>query len=88
MEFMDIVYIVLWGVLAFYCLFSAHKMHPILYFMGAFFVFLFAWYLINSLIEVDLFDGVYNIIFRCVAAAFLIVLVVFYIVIKKRSKSE
>lgn len=88
MEFMDVVYVVMWGLIAVYCFYSAHKLSPVLYLLGVFFVFMFAWYLINNLIPTDLFSGVYGIVFRCVALAFLIALIVIYIVIKKRQKDE
>jgi hypothetical protein len=82
---LSIVYIVLWGILALYCFVSAHKIGNLLYLAGAFFLFLFGWNLANYLLTVDLFDGVYNIVFRCVAAGFLLLLVLGYVKIRKNN---
>lgn len=85
---MQIVYIILWAVLAAYCFYSAHKISPILYILGGFFVFMFGWYLVNYLTPLKLFDGVYGIIFRCVAAVFLIVLLIIYFKSKRNGSSQ
>lgn len=83
---MQIVYIILWAVLAAYCLYAAHKMSPILYILGGFFVFMFGWYLVNYLAPLDLFAGMYGIIFRCIAAVFLIAVLILYFCTKNNGK--
>lgn len=88
MEFMDIVYLVMWGLIAAYCFFSAHKISPVLYLLGVFFVYMFVWFLINDLSPIDMFSGVYKMVFRGIALAFLIVLIIIYIVIKKNPKND
>ena len=85
MEIKDIMYLVLWAGLGAYCIISARKLSPILYILGGFFVFMFTWYLINDLTAVNMFDGVYNIVFRGVCAVFLIVAVAGYFVIKRKN---
>jgi hypothetical protein len=86
MEIRDILYLVLWAGLGLYCIFSARKISPILYILGGFFAFMFFWYLINDLTPVDMFAGVYNIVFRSICAAFLVVVVILYIMIKRKPK--
>ncbi len=86
MDIKEIMYLVLWAGLAVYCIYSARKISPILYILGGFFVFMFAWYLINDLTAFDMFGGMYNIIFRGICLAFLAVLVIIYIRIKKKPK--
>ncbi len=85
---MQIVYIILWGLCAAYCLYSAHKISPILYILGVFFLFMFGWYLVNYLLPIDLFSGMYGIIFRCVAGVFLIVVLLFYFRFKKSGTNQ
>lgn len=88
MQVMNIVYTVLWALLAVFCLYSAHKLSRILYIMGGFFVFMFGWYLANGLLEIDLFGGIYNVIFRCVGGAFLLLFILLYLYIKKHPPKE
>lgn len=88
MDYLNIVYIVVWGIIALYLFFSAHRISNILYLAGGFFLFLFGWSLANQLLDVDLFAGMYNIIFRCIAAVFLIVFIIIYLLIKKSSNSK
>ncbi len=89
MGFLDIVYLVLWGLLALFCIFSAHKLSPVMYILGGFFVFMFTWYLINDLNpKIDMFAGTYNLVFRGIALAFLVVLIIIYIYIKKHPKDS
>ena len=77
------IYIGLWGLLALFCIISAHKFHPILYLMGGFFAFLFGWYLVNAVTDLNLFTGVYSIVFRSVACGFLLVIILIYLKIRK-----
>ncbi len=88
MDYLNIVYIAVWGIIALYLFFSAHRISKILYIAGGFFLFLFGWFLANQLLDADLFAGIYNIIFRCVAAVFLIILLIIYFLMKKSSKSK
>lgn len=86
MEIRDIMYLVLWAGLGLYCFFYAKKISPILYILGGFFTFMFGWYFVNDLITVDLFAGVYSIVFRSICAAFLVLVVILYIMIKRKPK--
>ena len=86
MNFTDIIYLVVWAVLAAYCIYSARKLSPILYVLGVFFVFMFGWKLADMLIPVSLYAGIYNVIFRCIAIVFLVVVILLYVMIKRKSK--
>ena len=86
MQFTNIIYLAIWAILAAYCIYSARKLSPILYVLGGFFVFMFGWRLADTLLPFSLFAGVYNIIFRAVAIVFLIVIIILYIMIKRKQK--
>ena len=85
---MQIVYIILWALISAYCFYTAHKMSPVLYILGGFFLFMFGWYLVNYLAPLDLFAGTYGIIFRCVAAVFLVAVLFIYFRLKKGGSSQ
>ena len=86
MEIVDIIYLVLWAGLGIYCIAAAKKISPILYILGGFFAFMFAWYLINDLTAIDMFAGTYNMIFRAICLVFLIIVVILYLMIKRKPK--
>lgn len=86
--FLDIFYVILWGGMAVYCYYSAHKVHNILYAAGLFFTFLFGWNLADLLIPVDMMAGVFAWIFRGISLAFLIFFVAFYIRLRIKNKDK
>lgn len=86
MQFTNIIFLAVWAILAAYCIYSARKLSPILYVLGGFFVFMFGWRLADTLLPVNLFAGVYNIIFRVIAIVFLVVIIFLYIMIKRKQK--
>lgn len=85
---MDIVYVVLWGIMAVYCFWSAHKVHNILYLAGVFFTFLFCWNLAEVILNTNLQTGVTGWIFKGVSLAFLISFGAFYILLRKNNKDK
>lgn len=85
---MQIAYIILWALLCAYCFYAAHKMSPVLYILGGFFLFMFGWYLVNYLAPFDLFAGMYGIIFRCIAAVFLVFVLIIYFRSKKNGSNQ
>lgn len=82
---MDIVYIILWALLALYCYFMAHRISPILYLAGVFFTFMFGWYLTDYILPLDLMAGHFGIIFKVVAILFLVPIVILFYKEKKNS---
>ena len=88
MNFMSVVYVALWGIIAVYCYWSAHKIHNILYLAGVFFTFLFGWNLAQLVFSVNLQTGVAGWIFKGISIAFLIVFAIFYIILQKNKTDE
>ena len=86
MQVVNVIYLAIWAVLAAYCIYSARKISPILYVVGGFFVFMFGWRLADTLLPFSLFEGLYNIIFRAIAIVFLVVIIILYIIIKRKHK--
>lgn len=85
MNFMDIIYIVLWGIIALYCYCMAHKISNILYLAGVFFTFMFGWNLVDLFINTDLMSGMYVWIFRGIAIAFLAIILILYGIERKKN---
>ncbi len=84
--FLEIIYLAVWAVIAGYCIYSARKIGAISYVAAGFFVFMFVWRLMNLILPINLFAGVYNIIFRVVAGVFLVVILGYIIINRKKSK--
>lgn len=84
---MNVVYLILWGLLAVYCFCMAHKISPILYLGGVFFIFMLGWRIADLVIEVDMFAGTLGWIFKGISVVFLIALLVFYFIIRKKQDS-
>ncbi|MBQ4128183.1 MAG: hypothetical protein IJD68_00250 [Ruminococcus sp.] len=82
------IYAALWLILAIYLLIQAIKNYKFLFVISGFFFFMFCWYLANELLSIDLFSGVYSLIFKGVAIAVLIVCAVAYLIHKKRQNAE
>ena len=73
-----ILSVILWAALAAACFFFARRYGVILIILGFFFIFMFGWYLANMLLTVNLFDGVYAIIYRVITASFLAAALIIY----------
>ena len=84
--FLDIVYVVVWGIMTGYCFYSAHKVHNILYLAGVFFLFLFGWNLVDLILPVDLMTGITGWVFRGISLLFLLVFLGYYIKLRKSNK--
>lgn len=86
MQVTNIIYLAVWAILAAYCIYSARKVSAILYVLGGFFVFMFGWRLADTILDVNLFGGIYNLIFRIIAIVFLVVIIFLYIMVKRKSE--
>lgn len=76
---MDYVYGGMWLVIGLVLIFSLTKENKIFYFVGAYFLFLGAWWIANAFMpNVDLFGGAPGIVFKAVSVAALAVIAVFY----------
>lgn len=88
--FSGYIYSALWLIIAVYLFVHAFKETKFFFFLSSFFLFLSGWYLADELLKnVDLFEGVYSLIFRGVAVAVLIVCAAVYLKYRKnRDKSN
>lgn len=82
------VYSALWAVIAVYLFSVAKRVNKILFLGAGLFTFMAVWWLVNELVSVNLFDGIYGIIFRVVMGIVLALFVIFYIISKKSGKNS
>lgn len=82
------VYTVLWAVIAIYLFYSAVKVNKILFLGAGLFSFMSVWWLVNQLVETNLFEGLYGMIFKIVVGIVLAVFVIFYVISKKRGSGS
>ncbi len=80
---MGFFYAGLWAVAAVYLLVMAIKESKFLFLVSGLFWFMSIWWLVNELVPINLFDGVYGIVFRVVVGIVLLVLLVIYAMKKK-----
>lgn len=82
--FMNYIYSALWFIIAIYLFYQGIKQTKALFMLSAFFLYMSVWYLIDAILPgIDMFNGVYGIIFRCVAGVVLIVCIIAYIRYRK-----
>lgn len=81
---MGYLYAGLWALVAVFLLFYARKVSPLLYFLSGFFFFMSAWWLLNELLPLNLFDGIYGIVFRVIVGAVLLALIGIYVFLKTK----
>ncbi|MBR2715455.1 MAG: hypothetical protein IKB73_04520 [Ruminococcus sp.] len=78
------IYSAVWLIIAVYLFFTAIKHSRFFFFLSGFFLYLSGWYLLDEILtDVDMFSGVYNLIFRGVAVVVLIVCTVVYVRYKR-----
>lgn len=82
---MDYVYAAMWLIIAIFSFINARKLGKVLYLSGIYFTVFSAWTVADIFIEVDLFKGVYGIIFRVITAIFLIIFIFIYLKNKKNN---
>lgn len=76
---MDFLYGGVMAVAGLVLLFSLSKENKIFYVAGAYFLVLGGWWIANGLTpDLDLFAGVWGIVFKCLTAAVLVVLVIVF----------
>lgn len=82
------IYAGLWLIIAIYLFVQAFKETKFLFFLSAFFLFMSGWYLADELlISINLFEGVYSLVFRGVNVLVLSVCAAAYI-IKRKKRNE
>lgn len=82
------VYAALWAVIAIYLFAVAIRVNKILFLGAGLFTFMAVWWLVNELINVNLFDGMYGIIFRVVMGIVLALFIIFYVISKKKGSGN
>jgi hypothetical protein len=86
-DFLQYLYVILWGVLAVLMFLTGRKQGALAYVLAIFFVFMTAWYGLRAFAGYAMFDGALGIVFKCVLGAFLVGFVATYFVSKhKRNK--
>ena len=79
------LYVALWSILAFYMLYLAIKENRLFLAAFVFFLFMAVWALLDAFLSINLFSGIYGIIYRSVAGVFLVLFVVGYVVYKRKN---
>ena len=82
---MEKYYFILWAVLAVYLFATAKKTGRLCYVFSGFFVFMGVWYGIDSFSGIDMFADTLGLIFKCILGAFLTLLILAYIINKKKN---
>lgn len=81
---MEKFYFLIWAIIAVYLFAIAKKTSKLCYVLADFFLFMSVWYGVDSFSEIDMFSGPLGITFRCLVAAYLVALIIAYIIIKKK----
>ena len=88
-DFMQNVYVILWGVLALLTFAVGIKQKaPYAFVISAFFVFMTVWYALDTYSGTDMFAGTFGIVFKVVLVAVLALFVGFYFLSKRRGNGK
>lgn len=85
---MGYFYAGVWAIVAVYLFVMAFKESKFLLIVSGLFAFMSGWWLANELLPINLFDGLYGIVFRVVVGVALVVLLIIYILMKKQNLSS
>ncbi len=79
-EFTDYLYTGLWLIIAIYLFYQGFKESKFMFFLSAFFLYMAGWSIAGIVMpDVDMYSGMYGIIFRCIAAVVLVICIIAYI---------
>lgn len=81
---MNYIFAAAWFLIGIYLIYNGIKNFRLFLFLGAYFIFLGAWWTANELLSVNLFDGIYANILRVVSAAVLLISVGVYLWLRKK----
>lgn len=88
-DFMQNVYVILWGVLALLTFAVGIKQKaPYAFVISACFVFMTVWYALNAYSGMDMFAGTFGIVYKVVLGIFLVLFVGAYILSKRRGNGK
>lgn len=89
MEFMQHIYVILWGVAALLTFAAGIKQkEPFAFVVSVFFVFMTVWYALRTYGGYPMFDGELGVIFKIVMVAFLVLLAGYMVFARLRSKRK
>ena len=88
-DFMQNVYVILWGVLALltFAVGIKHKA-PYAFIMSACFVFMTVWYALDAYSGIVMFAGTFGIVYKVVLGIFLVLIVGAYILSRRRGRGK
>ena len=84
-DFLQYAYVFVWGILAVLMFFTGKKQGAFAYVLSLFFLYMCIWYGLETFLGLPMFDGVFSIIFRCVLAVFLILLIGVCIIARRKN---
>ena len=82
-EITGYIYAAVWLLIAVYMIYLAIKENKFFIVLSLFFIFMSVWYFADELVDVDLFSGIYSLIFRAVALLVFIICGIKYLKYKK-----
>ena len=88
-DFMQNVYVILWGVLALLTFAVGIKQKtPYAFIISACFVFMTVWYALDAYSGIVMFTGTFGIVYKVVLGIFLVLIVGAYILSKRRGNEK
>lgn len=88
-DFIQNVYVILWGVLALLTFAVGIKQKaPYAFIISACFVFMTVWYALDAYSGIVMFTGTFGIVYKVVLGIFLVLIVVAYILSKRRGSGK
>ncbi|MGN0449638.1 MAG: hypothetical protein ACI4G0_04685 [Ruminococcus sp.] len=88
-DFMQTIYVILWGVLALLTFAIGIKQKaPYAFVISAFFVFMTVWYALDTYSGMDMFAGTFGIVFKVVLVIVLVLFVGAYVLSRRRGNGK
>lgn len=88
-DFMQTIYVILWGVLALLTFaFGIKQKSAYAFVISACFVFMTVWYVLDAYSGIGMFAGTFGIVYRVVLGIFLVLIVGAYILSRRRGNGK
>lgn len=88
-DFMQTIYVILWGVLALLTFaFGIKQKAPYAFIISACFVFMAVWYALDAYSGIVMFAGTFGIVYKVVLGIFLVLIVGAYILSRRRGNRK
>ncbi len=85
-EFLQYAYVFLWAILAILMFATGFKQGAFAFVLSLFFVFMTVWYALRAFGNYPMFEGTLGLVFRCVLGGFLALLILVYILSKRKKQ--